>query len=50
MLKENKAQEMGLKPRGKPVGDQTDLSKYPKGRKLPIPQPPKPPKRSRRGR
>ena len=50
MLKENKEKEMGLKPRGDPIGEQTDLSKYPKGKKLPIPKPPKPPKRSRRGR
>jgi hypothetical protein len=46
MLKENKEQEMGLKPRGMPLGDQADLSKYPKGKKLPIPQP----KKTRRGR
>jgi len=50
MLKETKEQEMGLKPKGMPIGDQKDLSKYPKGKKLPIPQPPKPPKKSRRGR
>ena len=46
MLKENKEKEMGLKPRGMPLGDQKDLSKFPKGKKLPIPQP----KKTRRGR
>ena len=50
MLRESREQEVGLRPRGKPVGEQTDLSKYPKGKKLPIPEPPKSPKRSRRGR
>jgi hypothetical protein len=35
MLKEMKDQEAGLRPRGKPLGEQTDLSKYPKGKPLP---------------
>jgi len=46
MLKETKEQEAGLKPRGMPLGDQADLSKFPKGKKLPVPQP----KKTRRGR
>ena len=44
MLKETKEMEMGLK-RGTPVGDQKDLSKYPKS-SLPKIKP----KKTRRGR
>jgi len=45
MLKDSKEQEMGLKPRGMPLGDQKNMSKYPK------PTLPKiKPQKTRRGR
>jgi len=30
MLKEEKLKSVGIRPKGKPIGDQKDLSKYPK--------------------
>jgi len=45
MLKESKEQEAGLRPRGMPLGEQKDLSKYPKSTLPKIK-----PKKARRGK
>ena len=49
MLKEEKLKSVGIRPKGKPIGDQKDLSKYPKST-LPKIKPKPVRKKGRRGR
>ena len=49
MLKEEKLKSVGIRPKGKPIGDQKDLSKYPKST-LPKIKPKPTRRKSRRSR